>query len=333
MIVDNALYHQGRRVPLGTGDDQSLGHARVPCDPGDFQWIGIHDPSPDELQLIADTFALHPLAVEDAGDSHQRPKLEHYGDTLFLVLKTLWYVDEEDAVETGEINMFVGKDFVVTVRHGEGIDLADSRRDLETRAKVLEHGPMGVMYAICDRVVDEYERVGAALEEDVDEVEESVFSPARTDDSTRIYILKREIAEVRRAVMPLREPMRKFSTPNDTDGAPGVAIITPETATYFRDVADHLQRVSEVIDSLDILLSTAFDGHLARISVQQNEDMRKISAGAALVVVPTLIAGIYGMNFDHMPELHWTYGYPFAIVLMVGVAGGLLALFKKSGWL
>ena len=177
MIVDNALYHQGKRVQLGTDDDQSLGSARVPCDPGDFQWIGIHDPSPDELDLIARTFDLHPLAVEDAGDSHQRPKLERYDDTLFLVLKTLWYVDEEDAVETGEINMFVGKDFVVTVRHGQGIDLAASRRDLEHRAKVLEHGPMAVLYAICDRVVDEYEKVGEALEMDVDEVEESVFSP------------------------------------------------------------------------------------------------------------------------------------------------------------
>ena len=251
MIVDNALYHQGKRVQLGEGDDQSLGSARVPCDPGDFQWIGIHDPSPDELDLIARTFDLHPLAVEDAGDSHQRPKLEHYDDTLFLVLKTLWYVDE---------------------------------------------------------------------------VEESVFSPARTDDSTRIYVLKREIAEVRRAVMPLREPMRKFAMGADDR-------ITPETATYFRDVADHLHRVSEVIDNLDGLLSTAFDAHLARISVQQNEDMRKISAGAALVVVPTLIAGIYGMNFDHIPELHWTYGYPFALFVMVAVAGGLFAWFKKSGWL
>jgi magnesium transporter len=326
VIVDNALYRRGQRVPLGPGDDQSLGSARVPCEPGDFQWIGIHDPSPDELALIARTFDLHPLAVEDAGDSHQRPKLEHYDDTLFLVLKTLWYVDEQDAVETGEINMFVGKDFVVTVRHGQGIDLAASRRDLEHRAKVLEHGPMAVMYAICDRVVDEYERVGSSLAEDVDEVEESVFSPARTDDSTRIYILKREIAEVRRAVMPLREPMRKFSTP--TDG-----LVSSVTATYFRDVADHLHRVSEVIDNLDVLLSTAFDAHLARASVQQNEDMRKISAGAAIVVVPTLIAGVYGMNFDHMPELHWTYGYPFALVLMIGVAAGLFAWFKKSGWL
>jgi magnesium transporter len=185
---------------------------------------------------------------------------------------------------------------------------------------------MAVLYAICDRVVDEYEKVGAALEEDVDEVEESVFSTARTNDSTRIYILKREIAEVRRAVMPLREPMRKFAMGVDER-------ISAETATYFRDVADHLHRVSEVIDSLDGLLSTAFDAHLARISVQQNEDMRKISAGAALVVVPTLIAGVYGMNFDHMPELHWTYGYPFALFVMVAVAGGLFAWFKKSGWL
>ncbi|MDZ5662029.1 magnesium/cobalt transporter CorA [Nocardioides sp. zg-1308] len=326
MIVDNALYHQGKRVPLGEGDDQSLGAVRVPCAPGDFQWIGVHDPSREELAVIADTFDLHPLAVEDAGDSHQRPKLERYGRTLFLVIKTLWYVDEEDAVETGEINMFVGRDFVVTVRHGQGIDLAASRRDLEDRAQVLEHGPMAVLYAVCDRVVDEYERVGAALEIDVDEVEESVFSPARTDDSTRIYVLKREIAEVRRAVMPLREPMRKFATAADDE-------ITAETATYFRDVADHLQRVSEVVDNLDGLLSSAFDAHLARISVQQNEDMRKISAGAALIVVPTLIAGIYGMNFDHMPELHWAYGYPFALLLMVGVSLGLFAWFKKSGWL
>ncbi|HXH78108.1 magnesium/cobalt transporter CorA [Nocardioides sp.] len=325
MIVDNALYRKGVRVPVD-GDGASLGDARVPCASGDFQWIGIHDPTPAELKQIATTFGLHPLAVEDAGDSHQRPKVERYGDTLFLVLKTLWYIDEEDAVETGEINLFVGPDFVVTVRHGEGIDLATSRRDLEHRAKVLQHGPMAVMYAICDRVVDEYERVGAALEIDVDEVEESVFSPARSDDSVRIYALKREIAEVRRAVMPLREPMRRFAA-GQLEG------IDEQTATYFRDVADHLHRVSEVVDNLDTLLSTAFDAHLARISVQQNDDMRKISAGAAIVVVPTMIAGIYGMNFDHMPELHWKYGYGFAWALMIGTALSLVALFKKSGWL
>ncbi|MBC2934566.1 magnesium/cobalt transporter CorA [Nocardioides sp. zg-1228] len=325
MIVDNAYYHQGRRVPLG-GEDQSLGIARVPCDSGDFQWIGMHDPSPEELERVAKEFDLHPLAVEDAGDSHQRPKLERYGDTLFLVLKTLWYVDEDDAVETGEINVFVGADFVVTVRHGLGLDLADARRDLERRATVLEHGPMAVLYAICDRVVDEYERVGASLEEDVDEVEASVFSAMRTDDSSRIYVLKREIAEVRRAVLPLREPMRQLEAGGDDR-------ITAETATYFRDVVDHLQRVAEVVDNLDALLSTAFDAHTARISVQQNDDMRKISAGAAVIVVPTLIAGIYGMNFTHMPELQWTYGYPFALLLMVGSAIVLIVWFKRSGWL
>ena len=324
MIVDNALYRHGVRVP--SPDDATPGHERMPCGAGDFQWIGVHDPTPGELDRIAEAFGLHPLAVEDAGDSHQRPKVEMYGDTLFLVLKTLWYVDAEDAVETGEINMFVGPDFVVTVRHGEGIHLGTSRRDLETRAQVLEHGPMAVMYAVCDRVVDEYERVGEALEIDVDEIESSVFSSERTDDAGRIYALKREIAEVRRAVLPLRDPMRRFAHAE----VPG---IDEKTATYFRDVSDHVQRVAEVVDNLDLLLSTAFDAHTARISMQQNEDMRKISAGAALVVVPTLIAGIYGMNFEHMPELGWALGYPFALGLMVLTALGLFAWFKKSGWL
>ena len=325
--MDNALYRKGVRVPLDT-DGDALGHTRLSCQEGDFQWVGLHEPRPSELMAVAAAFDLHPLAVEDAGDSHQRPKVERYGHTLFLVLKTLWYVDEHDAVETGEINMFVGPDFVVTVRHGEGTDLAESRRDLERRVRLLAHGPAAVMYAVCDRVVDDYERVGAALEKDVDEVEASVFSPERTNDSVRIYTLKREIAEVRRAVLPLREPMRRLML-GHVEGID----IDEESATYFRDVADHLHRVSEVVDNLDNLLSTAFDAHLARISVQQNDDMRKISAGAALVVVPTLIAGIYGMNFDHMPELHWTLGYPFALLLMVGASVGLLVWFKRSGWL
>jgi magnesium transporter len=325
VIVDNALYRRGVRVAQSL-DGRALGHTRLACGEGDFQWVGIHDPEPSELRQIADAFDLHPLAVEDAGESHQRPKLERYGDMLFLVLKTLWYVDEDDAVETGEINLFVGPDYVITVRHGEGTDLSRSRRDLEERAQVLEHGPAAVMYAVCDRVVDEYEKVGAELEIDVDEVEESIFAPTRGNDSERIYLLKRELAEVRRAVLPLREPMRRAAAGQ----VPG---ISGDTATYFRDVADHVQRVSEVVDNLDGLLSTAFDAHLARISVQQNDDMRKISAGAALVVVPTLIAGIYGMNFDRMPELHWQFGYAWALLLMVGVSGLLLWIFKRSGWL
>jgi magnesium transporter len=264
--------------------------------------------------------------VEDAFNAHQRPKLERYGDTLFLTLKSLWYVDENDAVETGEINMFVGDDFIITVRHGSGSELHTARLDLEARTKVLTHGPSAVVYAVCDRVVDGYLEVMDSLEEDVDEVETSVFSDQRTNDSARIYTLKREIAEARRAVLPLREPMRRFAT----GAVPG---IHEDAAPFFRDVLDHLTKVAETVDGLDSLLSTAFDAHLAQISVKQNEDMRKISAGVALVAAPTLIAGVYGMNFQHMPELRWGLGYPFALALMLAISGGLWIWFKRSGWL
>ncbi|MBD8869487.1 magnesium/cobalt transporter CorA [Nocardioides donggukensis] len=326
MIVDNALYRDGSRVDLDC-DASDLAGVRAGVRGGaDFVWIGLHEPSEQELAEVSAAFGLHPLAVEDALHAHQRPKLERYDDSLFMVLKTLWYVDEYDAVETGEINMFIGADFIVTVRHGEGTELHSSRRYLESHPELLEHGPTGVVYAVCDRVVDSYERVGASLEEDVDEVEASVFSPARTDDSVRIYTLKREIAEVRRAVLPLRDPMRQ--------AAGGVVRgMEPDAAPFFRDVADHLARVAETVDNLDNLLSSAFEAHLARISVQQNDDMRKISAGVGLVAAPTLVAAIYGMNFENMPELHWAFGYPMALGLMVLASLSALVFFKKSGWL
>ena len=323
MIVDCALYRDGSRVQ-GDTDYRALRARARGAD--DFVWIGLHEPTEDEIADVAEVFGLHPLAVEDAVRAHQRPKLERYGDMVFVVLKTLWYVDERDAVETGEIAMFAGHDFVVSVRHGQGNELHSARRALESSHQVLGHGPGGVLYAVIDRVVDEYLDVVDELVVDVDEIETSVFSTDRTNDSARIYVLKRELAEVRRAVLPLREPVARL--------ARGDVETVPEKARpFFRDVADHLARAAETVDSLDALLSTAFDAHLAQISVQQNDDMRKISAGAALVVVPTLIAGIYGMNFEHMPELGWTLGYPFALVLMGLVAAGLWALFKKSGWL
>ncbi len=326
MIVDSALYRGGVRVPVDCDtDDLDTLRGKATHD-GDFVWVGLYQPEMAELDRVAGVFGLHQLAVEDAVSAHQRPKLERYADNLFLTLKTLSYVDAEDAVETGEISIFVGSDFVVTVRHGEHGALHDARISLESREHVLAHGPSSVVYAVCDAVVDRYEEVAAALETDVDEVEESVFSPARTNDSVRIYTLKREIAEVRRAVLPLREPMGRFAS----GSVPG---IDPAAAPFFRDVSDHLSRAADVIDTLDSLLSTAFDAHIARISVQQNEDMRKISAGAALVVVPTFIAGVYGMNFEHMPELGWTLGYPFALLVMLGVSAALFAWFKKSGWL
>jgi magnesium transporter len=326
VIVDSALYRKGVRVDVDCGrEDLHDLRAKVTGE-GDFVWVGLHQPSEAELEDVAIAFGLHPLAVEDAFKAHQRPKLERYEESLFLVLKTLWYVDEEDAVETGEINLFVGHDFVVTVRHGEGSQLQSARSFLESEETVLVHGPSAVVYAVCDTVVDGYTVVVDELQVDVDEVEESVFSPARTNDSVRIYTLKRELAEVRRAVMPLREPMRRFAT----GAVPGM---DEEAAPFFRDVLDHLSQAAEVVDSLDGLLSTAFDAHLARISVQQNDDMRKISAGVGLVAMPTLIAGVYGMNFQHMPELGWWLGYPFAVLLMVLSSAGLWVFFKKSGWL
>ncbi len=278
---------------------------------------------------MAAAFGLHALAVEDAVQAHQRPKLERYADSLFLVLKTLWYVDEEDAVETGEITLFLGADFVVTVRHGEGSQLHNARAQLEAEPHLLSRTAQEPsMYAVCDTVVDGYLEVMGELEIDVDEVETSVFSPERTQDrdSARIYTLKRELAEVRRAVQPLRDPLRRLVSGE-------VPVIHEDAAPFFRDVLDHVTQAQEIGENLESLLSSAFDAHLARISVQQNDDMRKISAGAALVVVPTLIAGIYGMNFEHMPELGWTFGYPLVLLLMASVSAGLWIWFKKSGWL
>jgi len=326
VIVDSALYRDGVRVPVQCAKDDLAAVRAAASGENDFVWVGLHEPNEAELDAVSTVFELHPLAVEDALNAHQRPKLERYDDGLFLVLKTLWYVDAIDAVETGEISLFVGQNYIVIVRHGEGSELHTARLDLEKKTQILGHGPSAVVYAVCDRVVDSYEDVAASLEVDVDEVEESVFSPVRSDDSARIYVLKRELAEMRRAVNPLREPVKRFASGS-------VQGVTSESAPFFRDVADHLTRVSEAIDSLDSLLSTAFDAHLARISVQQNDDVRKISAWVAIAAVGTLIAGVYGMNFDNMPELRWQYGYFIVLVVMVVGSVALYRLFKKSGWL
>jgi magnesium transporter len=326
VIVDSAVYRHGVRLPVDchVHDYATLRHNA--SEAGDFVWVGLYEPSHVELTEIAEAFGLHPLAVEDAVVAHQRPKLEHYGDSMFLVLKTLWYVDEDDAVETGEINMFIGHDFVITVRHGRGAQLSDARHTLESQQSILDHGPSAVVYAVCDVVVDGYTDVVGELQVDVDEVEASVFSTERTDDSNRIYVLKRELSEVRRAVLPLRDPMRRFA-------AGSVDMIEQGAMPFFRDISDHLTQAADEIENLDALLSTAFEAHMTRVSLQQNEDMRKISAAVGLAAVPTLIAGVYGMNFVHMPELAWQFGYLYALVLMVVCVGGLWWFFKRSGWL
>ncbi|MCW2866133.1 MAG: corA [Marmoricola sp.] len=326
MIVDNALYRRGERVEVGCATQDLATVREQATEEGDFAWVGLHDPTQEELTAVQELYGLHGLAVDDALRAHQRPKVERYDDSLFIVLKTLWYVDEQDAVETGEISLFVGQHFVISVRHGEGGGLAGARQHLEETRSVLQHGPSAVVYAVCDQVVDRYEAVAGELQEDVDEVEQSVFSTERTNDSARIYVLKRELAEMRRAVMPLREPMNRFSV-----GA--VRGVHHEAAPYFRDVADHLSRVAEEIDGLDQLLSTAFDAHLAQISIQQNDDMRRISAAVGLVAAPTLVAGIYGMNFTHMPELGWLYGYPMALGLMLLSSLTVFIISRRAGWL
>ena len=326
MIVDNALYRKGHRVENGLAADDLAGVRVQASDPDDFVWVGMHEPTKQELEAVQDLYGLHPLAVEDALSAHQRPKLERYDDMLFLVLKTLWYVDENDAVETGEIAVFVGDKFVVTVRHGHGAQLREARHRLEGDDDILMHGPAAVVYAVCDEVVDRYEDVAASLAEDVDEVEMSVFSDQRTNDAARIYVLKRELAEMRRAVLPLREPIQRF-----TDGT--VAGVDAEAAPYFRDVSDHLARVAGNTEDLDTLLSAAFDAHIAQISIQQNDDMRKISAAVGIIAAPTLLAGIWGMNFKSMPELHWEHGQLIAIGLMLLSSLGVFVWARRAGWL
>ncbi len=328
MIVDCAVYRGGSRLELPGGRSDYVSARRVARDKeGGFVWIGLHEPSEDEMSAVARAFTLHPLAVEDALAAHQRPKLERYpGDHVFMVLKTIWYVDEHDAVETGEIAVFVGADFVVTVRHGSGAELRITRQSLERQASVLGHGPFSVLYSVCDHIVDDYERVAKQLQVDVDEIELSVFSDERTQDSQRIYTLKREVSEFRRAVAPLREPLTRLAHAQLPE-------VDAHAGTFFRDVADHAILVTEQIETLDHLLSSAHDAHMARISVQQNDDMRRISAWVAMAAVPTMIAGIYGMNFHNIPELSWHYGYFMVLTVMAVSCTLLYRSFKHSGWL
>jgi magnesium transporter len=321
------LYRDGVRVtPPGQIADIHTAVEEA-TEPNEFVWLGLFEPDRNEMDDVAKTFSLHRLAIEDAVKAHQRPKLERYHEGhLFMVLKTLWYVDAEDAVETGEIAVFLGHNYVVTVRHGEGAGLAMTRKGLEESTAILGHGPFAVLYSICDRVVDTYEKVATELETDVDEVETAVFAALRSSQSHRIYTLKRELAEFRRAVGPLREPLARFAERQ-------VAGMPREAAAFFRDVADHSLRVYEQVESLDSLLTSAHDAYQARISTQQNDDMRKISAWVAIAALPTALAGIYGMNFDNMPELRWEFGYPAVLLVMLSSCITLYILFRRSGWL
>ncbi|BBX31076.1 magnesium and cobalt transport protein CorA [Mycolicibacterium mageritense DSM 44476 = CIP 104973] len=333
-MVDCGVYCDGGRLPGKYTHAAALTKVRELEAEGKraFVWIGLHEPDEFQMQAVADVFGLHELAVEDAVHAHQRPKLERYDKTLFLVLKTINYVEHEsvanarEIVETGEIMIFVGPDFVVTVRHGEHGGLAGVRKRLDSTPAILKLGPFAVMHAIADHVVDHYLDVTDLIETDIDQMEEDIFSPLTQTNIECIYLLKREVVEMRRAVGPLTLALQRLlSDHND--------LISVEVRRYMRDVHDHNVQASERVTSYDDMLSSLVQAALGKVAMQQNVDMRKISAYVAIAAVPTMIAGIYGMNFEHMPELKEVWGYPAVLALMVAICAFLYATFRRNHWL
>lgn len=326
MIIDCAVYEAGRRA--GSGAALSLDEIsaeEVGADPTAFVWLGLYEPTPDELAATAKVFGLHPLAVEDAYVAHQRPKLEEYGkEDLFVVMRTLAY--DDTVVEMGEILCFVGRWYIVVVRHGEIAELKSVRRNLEDNPDLLAGGPSAVLHEIADRVVDAYGPVLDGFEEAVASVELEVFSDGTDDPSERIYKLKRQVIQAVRVMLPMADVLSSLASNTHP-------IVADEQRRYFRDVHDHAVRALELAFGLRELLTSVLEANLARLSVRQNEDMRKISAWVAIFVVPTFVAGIYGMNFDNMPELHSRYGYYFVLGGILLLCTGLYGLFRRAKWL
>ena len=329
-VVGCAVYVDGKRrtepVDVDTASD-------VAAEVGGFVWLGLHEPTAEDFADIAERYGLHALAVEDAINAHQRPKLERYDDMLFMVLKTAGYVEHDQltatsqVVETGEVMVFLGTNYVITVRHGKLSPLRGLRQRLEAQPELLRHGPSAVLWAVADMIVDEYVVVAGAVEDDVDDVEAQVFSPDRRGNNVgRVYQLKRELLELRRAVTPLEAPIRILAERP-------VKQVPDPMRTYFRDVSDHVSRASEQVLANDELVTSILQAQLAKVSVADNEDMRRISAWAAIIAVPTMVAGIYGMNFDYMPELGWVIGYPLVLILMAIACTLLYRGFKRNGWL
>lgn len=336
-IIDNGIYVDGVRTenPASLNETFELMRSR-----GGMGWIGLYRPGEPELQEVATEFGLHELAVEDALTGHQRPKIEWYGEHLFVVLRPARYLDAEEELEFGEVHVFVGPDFVVTVRHAEAPNLARVRHRLESDPELLARGPEAVLYAILDEVVDQYAPVLAGLENDIDEIESQLFVED-VDATQRIYELGREVIDFQRAVQPLTamvEALLRGGTKYDVD---------EELQRLLRDVHDHTIRIAERAGSFRTILDNALtvastivarrqNDEMRRMteeSIRQGDQMKKISSWAAILFAPTLIGAIYGMNFRVMPELHWTFGYPMAILGMVAFGGVLYAVFKRKGWL
>jgi magnesium transporter len=323
VIIDCAVYHDGKRRPGELTIEEAYDAGRQP---DAFVWIGLYEPTPEEFETVRRQFSLHELAVEDAIQAHQRPKLEVYDDSLFVVLKTARYLEAEERVEFGEIMLFIGENFVVSVRHLPASELRGVRKQMESRPDLLRLGPGAVLHGIVDRVVDDYVPVVAGLDDDIKEVEKDVFSPQVANPAERIYFLKREVVEFHQAAAPLVEPLDQLARRR-------VPLIHDDLREYFRDVLDHLVRIGEQVAGFRDLLTSVLDANLTQVGVRQNEDMRKISAWVAIAAIPTMVAGIYGMNFQHMPELLWTFGYPMVIAGTAVVCLYLYFRFRRSGWL
>jgi len=327
MIMGCAIYRDGVRV---ASPDRLDGVGQACRSNGGIAWIGLYSPTKEEFDQVAGEFDLHELAVEDAVHAHQRPKLERYGNTLFCVLRTARYIVETETVDFGELHIFAGTDFVITVRHDATADLGTVREGLEARPELLRRGPVAVLHAIMDRVVDDYGPVIAGLENDIDEIEDEVFG-GETEVSRRIYQLSREVIAFQRATTPLPPMLGRLME----DPAVG-----DEERRYLRDVQDHALRVQEQTDGFRQLLENILNVNLtletkmlSESSVAQNEEVKRISAWAAILFAPTLIGTIYGMNFDHMPELHWRLGYPYALALMLGTSLVLYLIFRRRKWI
>jgi magnesium transporter len=324
MIVDCAVYEDGRRRAGGVDLHDAYDAVRGRDDA--WVWIGLHEPGADEFDSVAREFELHELAVEDAIKAHQRPKLEVYGNTIFLVMRTACYLDQTEDVELGQIMLFVGPGFIISVRHGPATDLHPVRLRIEERQDLLRCGPSAVLHAIIDKVVDDYVPVVLGVADDVEDVEKEVFSPDRPNVTERIYKLKRETVELHRATDPLMDPLGRLVKDE-------FHVVDDRIQPYFRDVLDHVKRANENVESLRELLNGILDANLAQVSVRQNEDMRKITAWAAIAAIPTVIGAIYGMNFEHMPELHERLGYPAVLLVMATLCFVLYRRFKHAGWL
>jgi len=336
-LIDDAIYVDGRRVATPETLQDVF---EVLKEKAGFAWIGLYRPTDDEIRSVADEFTLHHLAIEDALKGHQRAKIERYSDTLFLVLRPARYLDQEERVEFGELHVFVGPDFVVTIRHAESPDLASVRQRLESTPDLLAFGPQAVLYAILDQVIDEYAPVVAGLENDIDEIEDQLFDGDQAV-SRRIYALSREVIEFQRATQPLIGMLESLQEGFEKHG------VDVELHRHLRDVLDHTIRVVERGDAFRQLLQNALTVHSTLVAQRQNdetrrlsetglaqsEEVKKISSWAAILFAPTLVGTIYGMNFTHMPELKWQFGYPFAITLMVAMGFGLYAVFKRKDWL